>query len=63
MHIFAMTSDVISCSSAITACKKGGQSGRVASLPDKMRTAAMTSDAISFSLAISACGKDGQWEH
>eukprot|EP00973_Karenia_brevis_P041471 5737772-Karenia_brevis.AAC.1 len=58
-----VTSDVISCSAAISACKKGGQWEHALSLLQKMRKTGMTCNVISFSAAISACEKGAQWEH
>ena len=54
--------NVISNSSAISACGKGGQSQLALRLPLWMRHHHLLPDVISYNSAISACEKGGQWQ-
>ena len=57
-----MDADVISYSSTISACEKGGQWQMAVHLFDSMRKAKVDADVISYNATISACEKGGQWQ-
>ncbi len=54
--------NVITYSSAISACEKGGQRLRALDLWECCVSAVMQPDVITYNAAISACGKGGKWQ-
>jgi len=55
--------DLITCSSAISACSRGEQWQRAFELLAVMRTIVLLPSVITYNAAISACEKGGEWQH
>ncbi len=54
--------DVITYSSAISACEKGGQWQRALDLLARCESAGIKPNVITYNSAISACEKGRQWQ-
>ncbi|CAK0875783.1 unnamed protein product, partial [Prorocentrum cordatum] len=53
---------LVSCTTGISACGKGGQWQRALALLGEMWAAKLELDAFIYTAGVSACGKGGQWQ-
>ena len=62
MRARAVRADVVSYSTAISACEKAARWERALALLAAMRADALRADVIAYSMTISACEKAAQWQ-